>query len=172
VILGVVSIAEWAARTVRIGESRRRLCGTLAGLLLVLVSLATVPRAWAPKQDYRAAMRFVQGQSRPGDVIVTVGMTSMPYAEYFGTDWTSVETAQQLEQVRRGAGTTWLLYTMPPHLETFHPDVAAMIESEFRVIEQFPGTLGGGAIFVCSDDNQPVLAAYPLRSIVPPGEVG
>ena len=80
---------------------------------------------------------------------MTVGLASYPYQHYYGADWQAVESLDALNDVCRKAERTWLVYTLPSHLEAMYPDVMRFIEAEFTTIQRFYGTLGGGTVFVC-----------------------
>jgi 4-amino-4-deoxy-L-arabinose transferase-like glycosyltransferase len=123
----------------------------LATALLLLAafgSAATVPRAWSPKQEFDRAMEFVLAARQPEDAVVVVGLTTVPYTEYFRTGWTVVETGDELARAEAGAGRTWLLYTFRTHLATRHPEVWRRVGTEYERITEFPGTVGGGSVHV------------------------
>jgi len=50
--------------------------------------------------------------------------------------------------------TNWLVYTLPTQLKTFRADVWRIVEDEFSVVKVFPGTLGGGQVYVCRSAKQ------------------
>jgi len=49
----------------------------------------------------------------------------------------------------REHSTVWLIYTMPIHMRVYHPDIWGTIERDFERVKVFPGTLGGGELYVC-----------------------
>jgi 4-amino-4-deoxy-L-arabinose transferase-like glycosyltransferase len=150
-IRGTLAAVEVAARFVPALERRATAVGTGLVLLLIAMSALTIPRAWAPKQDYRGALEFVERERAPGDAVVTVGLASVPYEQYFGVDWRPVESPAELERIRADAGATWLVYTLGFQLEAVHPEMMRAVEQDFVVVERFWGTLGGGEIIVCRD---------------------
>ncbi len=127
-------------------EARRRRLATAALVLVILGSATTVPRAWAPKQDYAGALAWVRNEVRPGDAVVAAGLASFAYEKWLGTDVTPVADVGQLERIERENGRVWLLYTMPEHLAGHSPDVWSRIESDYREVLAFPGTVAGGTV--------------------------
>jgi 4-amino-4-deoxy-L-arabinose transferase-like glycosyltransferase len=123
---------------------------------LILLSAASVPFAYGPKQDYVAAIEFVNRSRQPGDAVVTVDLASWVYANYFKTGWTPVESRAELEAIRSAASRTWLVYTLEPVLAAQRPQVLALVKSDFRVVKSFPGTLRHGEVVVCRFDAAPV----------------
>jgi hypothetical protein len=43
----------------------------------------------------------------------------------------------------------YLVYTLPIEIRGFRPGVWRLIETRFETMRVFPGTLGGGEIYVC-----------------------
>jgi hypothetical protein len=54
----------------------------------------------------------------------------------------------ELEQAERDGSRTWLLYTMPEHLAGQAPGLWSRIESDYREVLAFPGTIAGGTVHV------------------------
>jgi hypothetical protein len=114
----------------------------------IIVSAVSVSRAYEPKQDYRGALEFVQKQRRPGDVILTVDLTALPYQRFYKVDWQNVTTVEELDLARSHGRRTWLVYTMPVVLQAAYPEIMQTIKTEFHTIKEFNGTLNGGNIVV------------------------
>jgi hypothetical protein len=135
----------------RITQSRS--LGTAMCLALIALSAVSVPSAYAPKQDYVGALNYVKENYRPGDIIVTVGpVASYPYQKFYRTDWRAVETLQDLNSLRSRGKRTWLLYSMPLHVESTYPEIMAIVRRDFKIVKEFDGSLGGGTIFVSRSD--------------------
>lgn len=160
-VRGVIVMAEAAARLA--GRDAR--AGVRWGMGLAVLMLAgsawSLPRAYRyPKQDFVGAMRLVDTQRLPDEPVVTVGLTSFAYQRYFGRDWRAVETYSELESVRAQGRPTWLVYAFPIHLKARYPEVWKAIQTDFRMVAEFRGTLGGGEIYVCrADARQPAFPA-------------
>jgi len=119
------------------------------GILLV-ASLASLPRTWRlPKQDYGGALRFIEGQRGPNDVIATVDMTTEIYGRYFRRSWHDVRDTEVADSLR-SVGRVWLVYTFPRYLARYDARLAEMIERECRPERSFPGSVGGGDVIVCT----------------------
>jgi mannosyltransferase len=135
----------------------------LAGLLIV-ASLATVPRVYAlPKQDFTGARDYVEGQRTPADRVVVVGLAVYAYADYYAPDWTVAATGTDLTALEQGGQRVFLVYTLPIDLKAAHPDIWKIVNSEFETMKVFPGTLGGGEVYVCRERTQSGRLAMEAR---------
>jgi hypothetical protein len=102
-----------------------------------------------PKQDFAGAMQAVEAARQPGEPVITVGLTTMPYRDYYQRDWQAVESMGELQALRARGTRVWLLYTSPIHLRARYPDIWNIIQSEFTTVRVFRGTLGNGEIYLC-----------------------
>lgn len=146
------------------GAGRERLA-TAAGLtlmgLIIAASAATVPRNYRlPKQDFTGARDYVERHRQPGDAVVAVGLAAMDYGRYFAPHWSVAEAQSELEAIRQAHATVWLVYTIPVEVKAYHPDIWQVIERDFEVVKIFPGTLGGGEVYVCRRQSGKAEAAY------------
>ncbi len=129
--------------------------GTVVAMGLIIFSMTSLPSAFGPKQDYLGALAFVESSKEPGDTIVTVGLATFPYKYFYKVDWEPVETLEALNAIRARSKRTWLLYTLPPVLQSVYPEIMASISRDFDVVKQFYGTLREGTIFICRSDIPP-----------------
>ncbi len=154
-VAGAMQIGDFG---VRLLGAPRRLAPALGGLgvgaACAVFSLA-LPTAYLPKQDFEGALAYVRENLAPGDNVALLGITINPYMHYYPTGWPWTGTAAELDQVRRSADRTWVLYFFPEALRAGHPDVAATVEQDFVTVAEFGGTLGGGTIFVARADTPP-----------------
>lgn len=137
---------------VGVGLGRPRLgttLGTIACLLLVAASASTLRRAYHPKQDYAAARDFVAANAAPGDSAVAVGMAGAAFRLYVAPEWPWVKTQAELDAIRARSSTVWVVYTTPIHMKAWFPELWDDVQRDFTPVKQFPGTLGGGTIYVC-----------------------
>ena len=102
-----------------------------------------------PKQDYVAARDAVEAMRVSGEPVVTVGLASLPYQEYYATDWTAVEELGELDAIMSRSQRVWLVYSFPTYMAGAHPEILERIRTEFEVVCTYPGTLGDGTVFVC-----------------------
>jgi mannosyltransferase len=154
-VRGAVVCSDLAAILLS-GTGRLAFRLSTAVLVLMLVASAIPLRAeyLYPKQDYLSAMRFVEGQQRPEEQVVTVGVVTTAFQRYYGRAWPLLETRAQLDaQLTQDRG-TWLIYAMPIYIRASQPDVWDAIQSRFTVVRVFPGTLSGGEIFVCRSKDE------------------
>jgi mannosyltransferase len=154
-VRGAVVCSDFAA--ILVGGTSR-LAFRLSTAVLVLMLLASVIPLRAeyryPKQDYVSAMRFVEGQQRSEEQVVTVGVVTTAFQRYYGRSWPLLETRAQLDaQLTQDRG-TWLIYAMPIYIRASQPDVWDAIQSRFTLVRVFPGTLSGGEIFVCRSKDE------------------
>jgi mannosyltransferase len=75
-------------------------------------------------------------------------VVSTAFQHYYRQPWPYVETPAQLQQVIEGRRGTWLLYAMPASIRSSQPELWQQIDNNFTVVRKFPGTLGGGDIYV------------------------
>jgi hypothetical protein len=140
--------------------------GFALAALMVLASMLTLPRYYAvPKQDFTGARDYIERNRKPGEAVVAVGLAGVAYSRYFASNWLVAHTKGELDAVRRQHSSTWLVYTIPAQLDALNPDFWPDVQNQFRVVKIFPGTLNGGAVFVCqplsganlrpSDANKP-----------------
>jgi hypothetical protein len=126
------------------------MAGTILASLIITASAITVPRIYEhPKQDYTGAREYVETHRAPGDVVVAVGLAGVAYGRYFAPRWSVAKTQQELDAVRGANSNVWLVYTLPVEVKAYQPKVWQAIQNEFEVVKVFPGTLGGGEVFVC-----------------------
>jgi uncharacterized membrane protein len=136
-----------------VGESAARKWAVAAFSVLILASCWQARAAWIyPKQDFRGAMGFVDTQRAPGDAVVLIGLTRLPYQEYYRRDWPAVESAAELEGLRARGGATWALYTLPIYVQSRYPELWNILQRDFRTVRVFRGTMGGGEVYVCRAD--------------------
>ena len=98
---------------------------------MIFASALSIPSAYAPKQDYYGALVFVEQNKKPGDAIVTVGVTSFPYKKFYKMNWERAETMEDLNAIQSRAERTWLLYTLPLHLQYEYPEMMKSIEQRY-----------------------------------------
>jgi hypothetical protein len=84
----------------------------------------------------------------PGAAVVTLGLTSRPYAEYYAPQWQAVSSLPELMSLAQSRPEVWLVYSFPAVTERRHPDIAAYVGEQFERVRRFPGTLGGGDVLV------------------------
>ncbi|MCC6432300.1 MAG: glycosyltransferase family 39 protein [Gemmatimonadaceae bacterium] len=122
-----------------------------AGLVLITVaSLVILPRAWQPKQDYAAAVAWVEQHAAPGDAIVVTDLARMPVREWLKKDWPVVNTVSELDSIMAVHPKTWVLYTFRIRLETMTPELNRQFDARFSPVFDIPSTVGGGEIVILS----------------------
>lgn len=153
VVHGVMILAASFAQACKLSHAKGLVLGTVVSMMLVLGSAISLPAVYAPKQDYDGALTYVERNRYFEDAVVTVGLARFPYQQFFQTNWSTVETVQELNAIRSWANRTWVVMTMPMHLEVYAPDIWISLKSEFLLQTVFPGTLGDGAVYVYRVDR-------------------
>lgn len=166
VLVAMRGIVEWT-RVFSFGQLPTLMTrlATAALALACLASAATVPFAWRPKQDFEGPREYLAEQAQPGDAVATVGMTTLPYGQYFMAPWRSLDTPDaarpdpekslaELTAIEASHARTWIVYTTPPQLEARQPLIWRRIQSEYVAERrEFHGTLGGGEVVVVRRDR-------------------
>jgi hypothetical protein len=123
----------------------------LAGLMIAASAL-TVPRCYAlPKQDFVGARDYVERQRSAGEPVIAVSLAVHAFSEYYAPTWAPAWTAGQLAALLGPGGRAFLVYTLPEELRAFHPDLWKAVNTDFDTVRIFPGTLGGGEVYVCRE---------------------
>ncbi len=129
--------------------------GTALTAAMILVAALSAPFAYGPKQDYQAALAFVEANRQPGDAVTVVGLATYTYQNLYKTDWTEIDTLQALNRTRAKGKRTWIVYTFPPEMESVYPDIMDTVHHDFIMQRQFSGTLNNGTLFVARSDVPP-----------------
>ncbi|HEY7333267.1 MAG TPA: glycosyltransferase family 39 protein [Bryobacteraceae bacterium] len=147
-IRGAMRLPDLLLGLLGVGPQWRLRAGYAFAGLFILASLSTVPRAYAlPKQDFTGARDYVERQPGADGRVVVVGLAVHAYSEYYAPQWPSAETADQLKALHP----EFLVYTLPIELKAAHPDIWQAVQSDFETVKIFPGTLGGGEVYVCRE---------------------
>jgi mannosyltransferase len=149
VVRGTTVLGRVITGLLKLSPKRSILIGSALCSGLIIASAISIPSVYAPKQDFKGALTFIEQNKELGDAVVTVGLTSFPYKDFYKTDWQEVKAIGDLSSIRFRAKRTWLLYTLPLHLKTEYPEIMTSINNDFKLVKQFHGTLNGGTIFVC-----------------------
>ena len=148
VVRGTMLLGSAGNRLLNFPSMKSNLSGIALCAGLILVSSISVRFAYGPKQDYGSALQFVEAGKQPGDRIVTAGLASFPYRYLYKTNWEKAESLEALNAIRSRATRTWLIYTLPIQLRDTQPEIMSTIETDFKNVKKFYGTLADGAIFI------------------------
>lgn len=153
VVHGLMIMAASLAQMRGLSPAKGLVLGTSLSTMVIIGSAISVPAVYAPKQDYGGALGYVERNRRAEDAVVAVGLARFPYKQFFETNWATAETVQDLDAIRTWADRTWVVMTMPMHLEAYAPEIWRSLRSEFLLQTVFPGTLGDGAVYVYRVDR-------------------
>lgn len=144
----IAAVASRLAARVR-WRADAKVLGTVAATLGIAVSLVLLPRNYAyPKQDFLGARDYVETHRSDASMVVTLGLATMPYADYYAPQWQAVETLEELERLQQNYRQVWLVYAFPAVTERRYNQMMGYVSSNFELIKRFPGTLGGGEVIV------------------------
>jgi 4-amino-4-deoxy-L-arabinose transferase-like glycosyltransferase len=156
VVRGTMWLGVAVAKFLHFDSKKSNLVGTVLCGGLIFVSAISIPKVYAPKQDYLGTLNFIEEKREPGDVVVTVGVVATaPFKTLYKVDWKSAETLDELNLIRSNAKRTWLLYTMSLYLQNEYPEIMFSIQRDFKIEKEFYGTLGNGTIVVCKSEIPP-----------------
>ncbi len=148
-VRGAMALGKFGSRLLAGSPKLGLQIGTAVVLLMLAASVVPLRAEYLyPKQDYLGAMKFLDEQQQPGEQVVTVGAVTTPYQRYYGREWPLVQTRSELDSALRNNHATWLIYAMPGSIRASEPELWEAIQSKFTLVRAFPGTLGGGAIYV------------------------
>lgn len=153
VVHGVMILAVSISEMFTVSRAKALAMGTGLSMMVILGSAMSVPAVYAPKQDYRSALSYVERHRNSEDAVVAVGLARFPYKQFFETNWTTADTLRELNAIRARADRTWVVMTMPMHLEAYAPDIWSSLTTEFLLQTMFPGTLGDGTVYVYRVDR-------------------
>src|SRR6185369_15240400 len=132
----------------RINQPQPQALGIAFALLGILASVAILPRNYLhPKQDFVGARNFIEANRNPQSIVLTLGLATMPYSEYYAPDWKALETIGELEAAQQSKPDVWVVYSFPAVTERRYKDVTDYLANHFQAWH-FPGTLGDGDVLV------------------------
>jgi mannosyltransferase len=150
VVHGAMQLPQFLMRPFRINNGWAARAGYLLAALIIVASISTLPRGYAlPKQDFIGARDYVERQRTPGDVVLSAGLAVHAYADYYAPTWAVANNASDLMTTRPDKTHAFLVYTLPIELKAAHPDIWKAVQTDFETLKVFPGTLGGGEVYVC-----------------------
>ena len=142
----------------------RERVGLALVLLLIVASAITVPRCYAlPKQDFAGARDYVERSRTSGEIVVATGLAASVYRSYYAPAWAATKTDAGFEELVRSGNLAWVVYTLPIQLRAWQPRTWEAVQRDFEVVKAFPGTLGGGEVYVCRrrPAKSAKMVAYP-----------
>jgi hypothetical protein len=155
IVRGAMEWAGAAARMCKRDAATGARWGTPVVAVLLLSSCVQLRAAYLyPKQDYLGAMHYVDAEQKPGDTVALVGLTTIPYRNYYDRDWPSVQTPAQLAALHQPGQATWVLYTIPIYVESRYPELWNTLRSECAQPKVFRGSMGGGEFYVCRVESK------------------
>ena len=141
---GIELIAERLTREPQ-HTTRYLVAGTA---LLVALAAAGLPRNYrVPKQDFDAAVRYLEDQAAGGAVIAAAGPGCYPVEQYYGkADWACLRSVGDLQSMRAVRSQVFVMYTLTDYIER---DLRNELRATCPESRRFPGTLGGGDVVIC-----------------------
>lgn len=159
VVASVFALCTWIARRIAPEGPVRIEAGlrTFAAAAMLGVSFLILPPAYLlPKQDFEGALEYVLGARQAGDIVVTTGLTVLPYGAYYETGFPSVRSADELDRLLAEHDAVYVLHTLPIFSRSAAPDLAARLTPAGEVA-RFRGSLGDGDVVVYRFDGADAL---------------
>jgi hypothetical protein len=144
-------LAKCMRRRVSVERAGRVLGTALAGVIIVASAFSLFRNYRHPKQDFVGALSYIDKESSPGDCVATVGLASYAYERYYEAPVEVIETADEMRDLASRGRAVWLIYTFADHLDSFYPEIASLVRDDYTIVQSFPGTVGGGTVFVCKN---------------------
>ena len=116
----------------------------------VAMSLRSLPYGYRfPKQDYEAAVAFVEQAKSGHDVAVVIGEpAATPVQQYLRRPWARVHDERELQRLREPGRAVFVVYTFPSYIQAGQPALWSMLEQHCAELREFEGTVAGGTISV------------------------
>ncbi|MBP6571630.1 MAG: glycosyltransferase family 39 protein [Gemmatimonadales bacterium] len=148
---GAAFVVQWAVHggfvvLARVLPRAGTRIGDLGLSAVTLASLLLLPRAWAPKQDYPAALTWLAEARRPTDPIAGTEMMDLPMNLWLGQQWPIIRTVGELQSLEAGTPATWVVTTFRIRLESTAPALASYLDSAYTVAHVIPASIGGGEV--------------------------
>jgi len=109
-------------------------------LMLLISSVLLLKNYQNPKQDFEGSLQYISEQKKPTDHIVTMGLASIIYNDYYNTDWTVVESVQDIQQAETDFGKTWLIMIFPTRTQRVYADEMQYINVNYSLVKTVYGT--------------------------------
>lgn len=123
--------------------------GWTASVAAVGVFLMMLPRAFLlPKQDFEGAMAYAQTLQSSESVVMTLGLSILPYRDYYQTTFMPIESAADFERAVSGKARAYAIHTIPVYLDAFEPDLSAVLHGRAKELKRFAGSMGDGDVIV------------------------
>lgn len=149
ILIAVAALAAGDFARKRLFSTGPAILSWIPAAVLVVIFSTSLPDLYRfPKQDFTGARDYVLEQAAPGDQIVGIHIAGRIYSLYYAPEWPIADSLEELVNHLAENGHTWVLYTLPRHIDAALPDLAGVLKSEFEVLKIFPGTLGDGNIIV------------------------
>jgi len=147
-VRGTWVIGATAASWLELAAPMQKGAGALLTVLMIVASALTIPMAYGPKQDYEAALTYVEANREPSDEVAVFGLANFAYRELYTTDWQVIESVEDLSALRSDDHATWVVFTFLPEAEAVYPELVALLHQDFTEVRQFPGTVNHGTVYV------------------------
>ena len=122
-----------------------RIFGAAAVVMVAASAVLALRNYSAPKQDFPGAVAVI---GRDHGNVGAVGLAAMVYEPYLKTGWPKVETAQDLRSLALPGARTWAVVIFPSRTERENAGLMKVLQSEYELVRELPGTLGDGEVLV------------------------
>lgn len=149
IALGVQAVCGWMAGWPVAGRIGRWLFPLAVAAMLVISAGLSARNYTAPKQDLIGAVTLVAAERQPGERVYAAGPAWDLFHNYFGMDWTALESEAQWQEAVAEPGPFLLVVAFPGRMLRTIPGIeAAETVGSLTLLRAFPGTLGDGYVLV------------------------
>lgn len=149
IVVGVQAVCAALARLPLPLQPQRWLF-PLAAVAMLAISAGLAARNYlAPKQDLAGALAMVTAVRQPGERVYAAGPAWDVFHEYFGADWTPIETEDDWQQAVAEPGPFLVVVAFPGRMFRTLPQMDDAADAgELTLVRELPGTLGDGSVLV------------------------
>jgi mannosyltransferase len=103
-VRGAMECGWFLQQRLRFQTGHPALAGTALLLMVSLISAGSLPYNYRyPKQDYEAALHYIERNRAPSEPVATAGLARLPYDWYYRRPWAAVEKASDFGPIRAAA---------------------------------------------------------------------
>lgn len=138
-----------AARGLRLDFATPARFFALGVVLMVLISGVLAAHNYeAPKQNLAGAASLIARNGVPPAAVGALGRAADIFNVAPSKTWRPIDTARDLADLQPYRGRRWAVVIFPSRTERENADAWAMLARDYELVEEFPGTLGDGAVLV------------------------
>lgn len=144
-VMGGFQLARWVLPFLSVRQV------LVAGLVIAAITAIKVPDVWKPKQNFDAAVAFINAQNDESVALVCAGNFRPELIEYYGANCTYAQTEDALVALEEQYDEVIVVYALIKSARMYQ--VGQYLKSSYVVEQVFPGTLFRGQVTVARKRN-------------------